>query len=335
MKKRVFISRKDTDKESAAEVREILDTYAGDAIEFISADDMPAGEDWFKWIGTQLSQADLLLVLTTHPSDRWEWVLYEAGWYTRFHDEEQPPLICMHMGDGPPDPLDHFQCVSWNDEKAVVNLLRDLYGPSTLKGLEEPINTPVATNDALLVDIAQRIKKAGGTALGAKAPVSRIQYNRFVDLFIKSRGDLANGLPDDARVSSDKSSLNIFGIDSVARPDGTPWTWQDLVNQVVTGTERGTKPQWLADLEKAVVGAVSGLSLDPIAGLLQAVTSAKMYRPNVTRVDIFEDGSALVKILFIQQPTPPLVSLPEKLDSLPEPIRVPADESTEPVKLTT
>lgn len=325
---KVFLSRKDSDREAVAKIGKEMDVYATD-VDFVSADDVPTGADWHDWLRDQLKTADLLMVFTTAPSDSWDWLLYEAGWFTRLEPGEELPLVCIHTSDDPPDPLKNFQAVH-TDVDSVKSFLRSIYGASELKGMEAEINKAVAEDDEKITELAVKICDAMGQAVGSKQAKGQLMYNRFVELTYKPDPDEDESVPRDATVESDEKTLGIFGLQSETKPDGTAWTWGDLVDSVLEADQsqaeaRGQapeayrSPQWLRDVQVAVAKAVQGKMFDPISGLLASVADAKMYRPNVSRVDTFDDDRVMVKLLFIHQPALVVPDRPPEMD-LTEPV---------------
>ena len=324
---KVFLSRKDSDKDAVAKIGKEMGVYATE-VDFVSQDDLPAGVDWHDWLRDQLASSHLLIVFTTAPSDDWDWLLYEAGWFTRLEPDDELPLVCMHTSDNPPDPLKHYQSVHI-DVASVKGFLKSLYGESELKGMEDEINRVIADDDEKLTELAVKICDAMGQAVGSKLPSGQLVYNRFVELTYEPGETDESSIPRDATVRSDKSSLTIFGLQSKTKPDGSAWIWGDLVDRVLEAeelrsVEHGTPeeyltPQWLRDVEQGVANAVRGQMVDPVSGLLASVADARMYRPNVSRVDTFEDGKKMVKLLFIHQPALVVPDQPPEMD-LTEPV---------------
>jgi hypothetical protein len=75
----LFLSHKQKDQKSAAEIREVLQTLAGRLQVFMS-ENIAKGADWQEQIEQQLHQSDwFVLLFTGIDDDDWSWCHHEAG----------------------------------------------------------------------------------------------------------------------------------------------------------------------------------------------------------------------------------------------------------------
>jgi tetratricopeptide (TPR) repeat protein len=81
----IFISHTHADKEIAAAIRDAIQTLFGEAVGIRYSTNkeldggIKPGEDWFRWIGQQVREARIALILLTPASIQKPWVLWEAG----------------------------------------------------------------------------------------------------------------------------------------------------------------------------------------------------------------------------------------------------------------
>lgn len=81
-KKRVFLSHIHEEKEIAAALKDIIDTQFGKDVYCFLSDDRyqtKAGENWLERIKTELTNADIVVVMLSEESLRRQWVHIEAG----------------------------------------------------------------------------------------------------------------------------------------------------------------------------------------------------------------------------------------------------------------
>ena len=135
---RIFVSHKDEDRAKARTIKDLLEVYAPNRLEFfISGENIIAGEDWQERIRNELRNSTLLLLLFTEPTKNWDWCLFEAGLFTPLIDrDEQRRIICIYPFDsGGPRPLTNLQGIP-ADVESVSKFLTSLFRTSDITGVE-------------------------------------------------------------------------------------------------------------------------------------------------------------------------------------------------------
>ena len=68
----IFISHKDEYETAARTIKGILSRLGGNSVKCFISEEIPAGDDWYQWIGDRLAESNVLLLLFTEPSASWD-----------------------------------------------------------------------------------------------------------------------------------------------------------------------------------------------------------------------------------------------------------------------
>jgi tetratricopeptide (TPR) repeat protein len=147
-KHRIFISHTHSDQAIAHALNQIIDTLFGHraAVNYSTSKALEggigAGEDWFRWITSQVQTADVSLILITPASIQKPWVLWEAGAVTGVALATDPdnlrkvrPLVYQVDSSQVPSPFQRVQTTRGDKqpemEKFLTDLIRDVFQTST------------------------------------------------------------------------------------------------------------------------------------------------------------------------------------------------------------
>lgn len=137
---RVFISHTHGDQPIADALSDLLTSLFGDTfnINYSSKEELKGGiapgEDWQRWIGTQVKDTDVALLVLTPNSIQKPWVLWEAGAVAgaiaaRVTDDRARkiyPVVYELKSNEIPDPFRRLQVVLGTDQKEMTKLVEDL-----------------------------------------------------------------------------------------------------------------------------------------------------------------------------------------------------------------
>jgi len=297
----IFISHKHEYDAAARGIKSTLAKWGGRNLNVFISEEIPPGDDWFKWIKDRLAESNILLLLFTEPTLSWDWCLYEAGLFQRIDGNDFRRVICLHGPQiDPPRPLKHLQAVRAHPEK-IREFLKALYGTSTLTG-QAPINPAVAEDDEELAEGAQKICNYFG-------PVSKTKkhFNKCIRIRVCNPASLGpSHIPDDATVKADADSLKMFSL-----LEGT-WKWKDLVE---AQAQRSADARWLDELVAAVHLASQRRVFVPIQAVYRA-DRGEAYRPVLTRADTEASGAMTFHVLFVEEVAGAVRALPPALGTM-------------------
>jgi TIR domain len=137
---RVFISHTHGDQPIADALSDLLTSLFGDTfnINYSSKEELKGGiapgEDWQRWIDTQVKDTDVALLVLTPNSIQKPWVLWEAGAVAgaiaaRVTDDRARkiyPVVYELKSNEIPDPFRRLQVVLGTDQKEMTKLVEDL-----------------------------------------------------------------------------------------------------------------------------------------------------------------------------------------------------------------
>jgi hypothetical protein len=298
----IFISHKHEYEPAARAIKSTLSKWGAKNVKVFISEEIPPGEDWFKWIQDRLAESNILLLLFTEPTLSWDWCLYEAGLFQHIDGTDFRRVICLHSPQtDPPRPLKHLQAVRAEPEK-VKEFLKTLYGATTLTGQSAPINPAVAEDDEELAAEAQKICRYFGP-IGKR----KTHFNKFLRLRVRNPAALGPAsIPDEAAVESNATSLEIFGL-----AEGI-WRWRDLVE---AQARRSGDARWLDELVAAIHLASQNRLFMPIQAKYCA-GRGEAYRPVLMRADAEADGSMTFHVLFVDEVAGSVDELPLPLATM-------------------
>ena len=292
MSTKVFISRKEEDKEIGRRIKHKLALYGGERLDLYTADDIPPASNWIEWIRTKLRDADLLILLFTNPSATWDWCLYEVGLFTPLSDNEKRAVICFHAPNiQPPAPLRNLQAVP-AEEDAMRKFLRKFFGTTEISGIKETINRNFAKDKKELNSLASFICDQ----IRPQPPIS-VFHNRYLNLTVNPEELQPDKIPEDSEIESDRISLEIFDLQDKP-PEGGKWKWRQIVDWAKVQGET----TWLSEIAQSVQWACKGRVQRPIEATITQAETGKTFRPNVHRRETHPNGLMTLQILFIHQP---------------------------------
>lgn len=260
----VFISHKHDDHALATEVKNAIEGLNPDLIDcFVSGIDITAGMDWRREIRSVLSLSHMLVLLFTAPSKNWDWCLFETGLYTRFDKTEIRSVVCLfNPGQAAPSPLADLQGVP-----AEVDKIRDfleLISHETWKisddwrrGALAPEVEAARIEDAART-IAEAFRRSGsGTTY---YPCHRVV------LSISESDDIANGIPESARVMEGPNDTSGYTMSLFDLAGGSGRrTWGELLHAV-----GGVEAEWRRDLDAQFLQALDEELFPPTHGRMPA-----------------------------------------------------------------
>lgn len=300
----IFLSHRSKDALVAGELRAILEGLDdSDVLRVIVSENIPKGEDWRTSIHTALASADRFLLLYTDPSQKWDWCLYESGFFSGARligVQTAAKFITLHAVDvEPPSPLSNWQTVR-GDANSVLQLLRELFC-DTLRDGASPIAPKLKDNDRLKV-AADRI--ATLIRPGPKPD----WYTNFIRLVMapKQVEDLTarRSVPADAVVESDDLSLGLFNVKR-----GAGLTWGRMLAGWQDPEKRELLAHWCRGLSEALCTAVAGARSLPQLPLFYSYDN-RCYHSFLQRLDKMPDGSHRGYVVFTEfhaedDPRPP------------------------------
>jgi hypothetical protein len=271
------VSHSSHDHAFAVSVAEALGSLSSDVECFVSGVSIQAGADWNREIREALGRSHLLLLLFTSPSQDWDWCLYEAGLYTRFHEEQVSSVVSLFRPAGSgPRPLSNLQGVPASSEK-VERFLNTLCH-ETWKASDDWLKGPLAPDASpdLISAAADRIVTAfPGMRSGDEVyhPCHRV----VLDLTRASNDGF--GIPLDARVVEGDGATSTYTLSLFRAASGTrSRTWGGLVAAV-----GGENAAWRHQLDRRFEAALRGELFTPTTATLRAFDpeqrQRRYYRP--------------------------------------------------------
>ncbi|MEE9250440.1 MAG: toll/interleukin-1 receptor domain-containing protein [Alphaproteobacteria bacterium] len=293
---RVFVSHKDEDRDIARTIKDLLEKFAPNRLEFfISGENIIAGEDWQERIRGELRKSRLLLLLFTEPTKNWDWCLFEAGLFTPLlTDDARRRIVCFYPLDSDgPRPLTNLQGVEASVE-SMSTFLEQFFRSDAITQLTPPLNDKLSSDD--INDVANKICALfGPQKIDAYFPSFRLMLQIPRNIELKK-----NTIPRQAKVTGDASALAIFGLGPGAH------SWGDLVNNV----GRHGLSDWVEEIGTAFNMASRRHLFPPMTATFHAVDSGKIFRPFLYQLDLELDRPVAAVIAFTEELTPPDVGGP-------------------------
>ena len=292
---RIFISHKTEDKEIAIAVKTALSQFDGDLRFFISGESISAGDDWKSVLRDELRQSDLLLLLFTEPTRKWDWCLYEVGLFSTLEEQKDEPIVCMYNPEhGPPGPLKTIQGVpvSVGD---VSRFIEKLVKTTDITRREEPFNVNVTDES-----IERAAKRICDHFVGDIQPYYAC-YRLYLDIpgLADDWDENCVGIPPESIVEGSEASMRVFG-----RLAGRT-TWATLVQPHVDA-----KASWLAELDKVFCDACAGLVSARTTRTFRGHDGGRIFRPELYRIDKQGDRPVAAVVMLTEEFAPALVGGP-------------------------
>jgi hypothetical protein len=218
----IFLSHRSKDALIAGSLSSILEGLdLSGSLRVNVSENIPKGEEWRKHIHEALVAADRFVLLYTDPSQKWDWCLYESGFFSGarlFTEETAAKFITLHAVDvEPPSPLSHWQTVK-GDAPSVLQLLLELFCEPLREGADPIAPKLRGHKDKLLGNAADRIANLihPGPKPAWYSSFVRVELTPEQVEALRSQGSI----PDNAEIESDDSSLKLF---NVRRNNGLSW----------------------------------------------------------------------------------------------------------------
>jgi hypothetical protein len=301
----IFLSHKHEGAETARGIKACLTQLTEDGkLNVFLSEEIVAGDEWFAWIQRQLGASNLLLLLFTDKTMSWDWCLYEAGLFQDLDadtDTDRRRVVCLSGVEHIPSPLKHLQAVDLS-RKSVKKFLIDLYLGTELTGFASPLSPWLAKVPETLDKAAEDISQ-----LMARKPVEERYFTKSVLIHIADPQSLKSGvIPPDARVEANESTLQALFDRLVVR------SWRELEEEAREHHEK----RWINELAAAMQRYAEGRPPHPIQATFRARKAEQIYRPVLYRVDSLADGSAIFKVLFLEDVSWRLTDIPYTMGNL-------------------
>ena len=301
-----FLSHRSKDSLIACSLKSILeDLDRSGSLTVNVSENIPKGEPWRNHIHDALKDADRFILLYTDPSQKWDWCLYESGFFSGVrltNEESAAKFITLHAVDvEPPSPLSHWQTVK-GDVQSVLQLLTELYCKRLRKGTKAIAPKLNNHKERVLEQASYRI--ANLIHPGPKPA----WYSFFVR--VNMTPDQVNvlraqrSIPDDAVVESDDLSLKLF---NVRRNNGLSWArlgeaWRNREDEELLKL-------WRDGVSEAIRTAIDHTDSLPQLPLFYS-HEKRCYHSFLQRLDKMPDGGVRGYVVFTEfhaedDPRPP------------------------------
>jgi hypothetical protein len=289
---RIFISHKHEDESAALAVRDAIGQFSGSLEFFISGESIVEGENWRARLRQELKDSDLLLLLFTHPTENWDWCLYEVGLFESLEQEQRDePVVCIYSPAGdPPSPLAKLQGVEASPNR-MAQFLHRLIKTTEITRRDAPINPNVTE---------QNIERAARAICDLFSGNVSAEYTcHRVVLRLPVRLDYSSGIPRNATISTSEDTTRLFG-----RTAGTD-TWGELVQR-----HAEEDAPWLSELNRAFSQACEGELSDPVKHTFRDRSGVRVFRPELYRLDRKGRTPVSAVVIFTEEIAPAKVGGP-------------------------
>jgi TIR domain len=314
---RVFISYKEKDRAATLDIKRVLLKIGGGNIRVFVSGDEPAGIQWREGVLNELRNAHILIFLYTDPEARWDWCLYETGYF----DAKQNPteldrrLYVLHGREVPPSgPFLGLNTVPIDtsakpDDTRLKHFLGILFERST-----NPAVNPYWDEGGC----ADLVTALAAPFRGRKALAPPEEYVRRLTFRLTKEAATEAALnegriPADAMVSGNKKSFELFGLRAAK-------TWQDLEKswqKKLPPGDGSTSPDpvalWVESVAQKMLAAINEEDFDdglPLFFNQFAETRAQaLFRPSLARLVLYADAYEF-DVVFVDVP-PELAAMSE------------------------
>ena len=297
----VFFSYKKKDESIADTIARQLETWSAKKLWIRRMAVLQVGHDWRAQIETMISQCDWLLLLLPPPEDQRDWVLYEAGYFSRGRGLGGR-LVCLHHPDiEVSNALGALQSVP-AEVGPVRAFLEELFClPNFLPGLAE-INSGLSNKlDSMAQEIVDQIKPPGQSVKFCCGPHMGVD---FADASAVRGWEQLSVTAD-----SNPECKLLFGLD----PEVNKPSFGDWVRMLPEG-ER----EWITQLVDAVRAVGEGRVMRPINAPFCAPSGCRV-QPRICAVRRSKTDRSVkgFDILFSKaEPPPPTATMPPELAAL-------------------
>lgn len=243
------------------------------------SEDMPAGQEWRKWIDVNVRAADVFVLLYPHTSMDMGWCNYELG---RFYQRDDNVVCIRNVGIPIPPPVfEPYQSIE-ADQGGLMKFMEDLFVTGLLtKG--DVLNADVGkvtTDDGVLANkIARELAEQF-----AAARVDEQLYERRLIISVKytSEGkfDAENSI-----IEGNENGINLLGFNQMPG-----MTWSVVRNAFAQPNE------WPMELEQAMATMASGQSPPPLSPFR---TPSGIFIPVIVRAEIVDRELRQVVVIFV------------------------------------
>jgi hypothetical protein len=287
---------------------------------FLDSEEIAAGAKWEPILLESLKKADWLVCIFT--GEQSAYCGYEAGIFSDakglsvVHNEDSR-IVCLHdmtpipeflhahqnyFITFPPDrPLKGYNEDQFYSTTPVYRFLAFFYA---YKGLRPP------PNNAIEADAQRR-----SILDDAKAITAAFKEGRFSDVkgenFVPPRIEITiadgggedganfNGFPDDAEVSADDKTFDLFNVNLLKPIDGSyPLASWKLVRAAQVACRMSTS--WMDEIERNAIEAAKSRGTANSQSEITFKRDAKIFRPILARHRFYYDGKRTFSVLFIE-----------------------------------
>jgi hypothetical protein len=289
----LFLSHKQKDQKSAAEICEVLRTVAGDLKVFMS-ENIARGGDWQDEIETQLYESDwFVLVFTGVEDDDWSWCHHEAGIFRGMMYPQAHRVVVLYPPNVTlPDPLKKYQAVKCQDGdlEDLDRFFEDLFGREPYPGF--PALNPYFANRATS---SRRV--AADTIIRAvgRLVVESIEPKDLMIIHVQNKKDLdQTEFPADACIRRDSGALGLFELGE------SEFSWQEFQEALEPEFRQRLSQSFWPAVHSACVRSVRSHRLASTHTVLHSPADGRHYMPMLSRVETTGDDSATFHITFVQ-----------------------------------
>jgi TIR domain len=315
---RVFISYKEKDRAATLDIKKALLRIGGGNIRVFVSGDEPAGIQWREGVLNELRQAHILIFLYTDPEARWDWCLYETGYFdARQHpDELDRRLYVLHGCEVPPSgPFLGLNTVAVDtsakpDDTGLKRFLEILFERST-----NPAVNPY-WDEGGCVDLVTAL---AAPFRGRKALAPPDEYVRRLTFRLTkeaaTEAALREGrIPADAMVTGTKKTFELFGLRAAKTWQDLEKSWYRKISLPADGnTCQDPVALWVESVAEKMLEAINGEDFDdglPLFFSQFAKTRAQaLFRPSLARLAAYSDCYEF-DIVFVDVP-PELAAMSE------------------------
>jgi hypothetical protein len=309
---RVFISYKKKDHAATDTIKQILLRIGASSIKVFVSGDEPAGIQWRENVLKGLREAHILIFLYTDPESRWDWCLYETGYFDARQDPEElnRRLYVLHRREDPPSgpflglntvPID---VSDGRHDTELKDFLEELFEGSTSPAVN-PNWDAGGCND--LVTAFAAPFRCHEEVAPPQEYVRKLTFRLAKES--ATEADLNAGrIPADAVVSGNEKSFELFGFGTAATR-----SWNKLEEKwhrhIPTAPEGSMSPDpatlWVENVAQKMLAAIHEEDFDDGLPLFfshfAGTRERALFRPSLARLAVYSDAYEF-DIVFVDIP---------------------------------